>query len=46
VNSVGEAETLFSKASSGDQADLTVLITERRGNRLLQGEQEVSLKAR
>jgi len=46
VNSVGEAETLFSKASSGDQADLTVLIIERHGNRLLQGEQQVSLRAR
>jgi S1-C subfamily serine protease len=46
VNSVGEAETLFSKASSGDQADLTVLVTQRLHGRLLQAEQAVSVRAR
>jgi len=46
VNSVGEAESLFSKASSGDQADLTLIVTERLGGRLVQTEQAVALKAR
>jgi len=46
VNSVGEAESLFSKASSGDEADLTVLVTRRLRGRLIQTEQEVALKAR
>jgi S1-C subfamily serine protease len=47
VNSVGEAESLFSKASSGDEADLTVLVTQRtRGGRLLQSEQVVPVKAK
>jgi len=46
VNSVGDAESLFARASSGDQADLTVLVTRRRGGRLLESEQAVSLRAR
>jgi S1-C subfamily serine protease len=46
VNSAGEAESLFSKASSGDQADLTVLVTRRVQGELLQSEQAVSVKAR
>ncbi|HEX4083603.1 MAG TPA: trypsin-like peptidase domain-containing protein [Chthoniobacteraceae bacterium] len=47
VNSVGEAESLFSKAGNGDEADLTVLVTQRgRSGRLLQSEQVVSLKAK
>jgi S1-C subfamily serine protease len=46
VNSVGEAESLFSKASSGDEADLTVLVARRVAGQFLQGEQVVSLRAR
>ncbi|MGA3172596.1 MAG: trypsin-like peptidase domain-containing protein [Chthoniobacteraceae bacterium] len=46
VSSVGEAESLFSKASSGDEADLTVLITRRLGAQFVQSEQAVSLRAR
>ena len=46
VNSVGEAETLFSKAATGDQADITLLVTQRLHGRLLQTEQAVSVKAR
>jgi len=46
VNSVGEAETLFSKASKGDEADLTVLVTQRVRGQLLQTEQAVSVRAR
>jgi serine protease Do len=46
VNSVGEAESLFSKASSGDEADLTVLVTRRMGGELVQSEQAVALRAR
>jgi serine protease Do len=46
VNSVGEAETLFSKASTGDEADLTVLVTQRVRGQLLQTEQAVSVRAR
>jgi S1-C subfamily serine protease len=46
VNSVGEAESLFSKAATGDQADLTVLITRKYQGQLLQSEQAVSLRAR
>ena len=46
VNSVGEAESLFSKASSGDQADLTVLVTRRVRGQLVQSEQAVSVTAR
>jgi len=46
VNSIGEAESLFSKAAPGDQADLTVLVTQRQRGRLIQSEQAVSLKAR
>ena len=46
VNSVGEAESLFSKAASGDQADLTMLVTQRLRGRLIQTEQAVSVRAR
>jgi len=46
VSSVGEAESLFSKASSGDEADLTVLVTQRFRGRLVQSEQAVTLRAR
>jgi len=46
VNSAGEAETMFAKANSGDAADLTVLVTQRVGGRMLQTEQVVELKAR
>jgi serine protease Do len=47
VNSVGEAESLFSKASSGDQADLTVLVAQRGlGGEFMEGEQVVELRAR
>jgi serine protease Do len=46
VNSVGEAETLFAKADTGDQADLTLIVTQRVMGRLVQSEQAVSLKAR
>jgi hypothetical protein len=46
VNSVGEAESLFSKASSGDEADLTVLVMQRFGGRMIQSEQEVPVRAR
>jgi len=46
VNSTGEAESLFSKANSGDAADLTVLVTRRMGGRTLQTEQVVELHAR
>jgi len=46
VNSTGEAESLFSKAASGDAADLTVLVTQRVEGRLLQSEQVVELKSR
>ena len=46
VNSVGEAEMLFAKARSGQEADLTVLVIEREGGRVLQSEQEVALHAR
>ena len=46
VNSVGEAESLFSKAKSGDEADLTVLVTRRLRGQLIQSEQAVPLRAR
>jgi S1-C subfamily serine protease len=46
VDSVGEAESLFSKANSGDEADLTVLVTQRVRGRIMQTEQEVALRAR
>jgi len=46
VNSVGEAETLFAKASTGDEADLTMLITRRVDGQLVQSEQAVAVKAR
>jgi len=46
VNSAGEAESLFSKASRGDEADLTMLITRRMDGRLVQSEQAVGVKAR
>lgn len=46
VNSVGEAESLFSKAASGDDADLTVLVTQRVGRQALQSEQTVTVRAR
>jgi S1-C subfamily serine protease len=46
VNSVGEAETLFSKAQHGDEADLTMLVTQRIRGELLQSEQAVALHAR
>jgi S1-C subfamily serine protease len=46
VNSAGEAESLFSKAGSGDEADLTVLVTEKYRGRLVQTQQAVALKAR
>jgi S1-C subfamily serine protease len=46
VNSAGEAESLFSKANSGDQADLTLLVTQRMQGQLIQSEQAVSLHAR
>jgi S1-C subfamily serine protease len=46
VNSIGEAESLFSKAASGDAADLTVLVTRRVAGRILQSEQVVELHAR
>jgi S1-C subfamily serine protease len=46
VNSVGEAESLFSKASSGDEADLTMLVTRRVEGLLVQSEQAVALRAR
>jgi serine protease Do len=46
VNSVGEAESLFAKANSGDQADLVVLVTRKLRGQLIQSEQAVSLHAR
>ena len=46
VNSVGEAESLFSKAASGDEADLTVLVTQRVNGQLFQTEQAVPLRAK
>jgi S1-C subfamily serine protease len=46
VNSTGEAESLFSKASSGDEADLTVLVTQRVDGQLVRSEQAVALRAR
>jgi hypothetical protein len=46
VNSTGEAESLFSKAASGDEADLTMLITRRVDGRLIQSEQAVGVRAR
>jgi serine protease Do len=46
VNSTGEAETLFAKAATGDSADLTVLVIQHAGGRVLQSEQVVELKAR
>jgi serine protease Do len=46
VNSVGEADSLFSKASKGDEADLTVLVTRRVQGQVLQSEQAVALRAR
>jgi hypothetical protein len=46
VNSVGEAESLFSKANAGDEADVTLLITRNAGGELLQSEQAVALRAR
>jgi len=46
VNSVGEAETLFSKAASGQEADLTLLITRKIGRELVQSEQAVGVMAR
>jgi len=46
VNSTGEAETMFAKASTGDSADLTVLVLQHVGNRVLASPQVVELKAR
>jgi len=46
VNSVGDAEALFSKADHGDEADLTLLITRRVDGELVQSEQAVALRAR
>jgi S1-C subfamily serine protease len=46
VNSVGEAESLFSKAARGDEADVTLLITRTADGELLQTEQAVALRAR
>ena len=46
VNSVGEAESLFSKVATGDEADLTVLVTQKFKGRLVQSEQAVALRAR
>jgi S1-C subfamily serine protease len=46
VDSVGEAESLFSKAASGDEADLTMLITRSVEGALMQNEQIVPLRAR
>jgi len=46
VNSAGEADMLFAKASSGDEADLTLLVTQKFRGRLVQTEQAVAVKAR
>jgi len=46
VNSVGEAETLLSKATKGDAADLTLLVTTQEAGRYLRSEQVVELRAR
>jgi len=46
VNSAGEAETLFAKASAGDEADLTMLVTRRFQGQQVQTEQVVALRAR
>jgi S1-C subfamily serine protease len=46
VNSAGEADMLFAKANSGDEADLTLLVTQKFRGRLVQTEQAVAVKAR
>jgi hypothetical protein len=46
VNSVGEAETLLSKANKGDAADLTLLVTTQEAGRYLRSEQVIELRAR
>ena len=46
VNSAGEAENLCAKASSGDEADLTLVITRKLHGRAIQSEQIVELQAR